>query len=153
MSPPLCDETAAHLHVGKLTHHHWFLTFQVVWLRGAEAGKHNRQRQPPLRRAGPRPACQRHRQLRLEDDRLAEAMSADDSPWHLFCFVFYFWQFNYRLSPLPFFDLFVNECKRMKEAEHGRCISALLQKHARAFLRGRTPDWIRGSAGWGRGYV
>lgn len=66
---------------------------------------------------------------------------------------FYFWQFNDRLPPLPFFDLFVNECKRMKEAEHVRCISALLQKHARAFLRGRTPDWIRGSAGWGRGYV
>lgn len=55
--------------------------------------------------------------------------------------------------PLLFFDLFVNECKRMKETEHVRCISVLLQKHVRAFLCGRTPEWIRGSAEWGRGYV
>lgn len=103
MSPPLCDGTAAHLHVGNLNHHHWFLTFQVVWLRGAEAGKHNRQRQPPLRRAGPRPACQRHRQLRLEDDRLAEAMSADDSPRHLFCLVFLLLAIQRQTSSPPFF--------------------------------------------------
>lgn len=30
-----------------------------------------------------------------------------------------------------------------------RCVSALLRKHVRAFLRGRTPDGIRGSEKWG----
>lgn len=43
----------------------------------------------------------------------------------------------------------MNECKQMKETEHVWCVSALLQKHVRAFLRGRTPDGIRGSAEWG----
>lgn len=37
----------------------------------------------------------------------------------------------------------------MKETEHVRCVSALLREHVRAFLRGRTPDGIRGSAEWG----
>lgn len=91
----------------------FFLTFQVVWVRGAQAGKHNRQRQPPLRRAGPRPACQRHRQLRLEDDRLAEAMSADGSLWDIYFFC-YLRQFDDRCRfPSVFFDSFANECKRM----------------------------------------
>lgn len=101
VSPPLCDESAAHLHVGSLNEHHWFLTLQVVWVRGAEAGKHNRQRQPPLRRAGPRPACQRHRQLCLEDDRLAEAMSADGSLWHLFFLFCFFTSGNSTTDFLP----------------------------------------------------
>lgn len=30
-----------------------------------------------------------------------------------------------------------------------RCISVLLRTHVRAFVRGRTPEGIRGSAGWG----
>lgn len=47
---------------------------QAVRLCGSQAGKHNGQRQPPVRRAGARAAGQRHRQLCFQDDRLAEAM-------------------------------------------------------------------------------
>lgn len=51
----------------------WFehlllLSRQAVWFRGAETRKHNRQREPPVRRAGPRPAGFRHHQLRVQDD-------------------------------------------------------------------------------------
>lgn len=41
---------------------------QALWIRGEETRKHNRQRQPPVCRAGPGPAGLRHRQLRLQDD-------------------------------------------------------------------------------------
>ncbi|KAG7249525.1 hypothetical protein CRUP_013975, partial [Coryphaenoides rupestris] len=63
---------------------------QVLRLRGAEAGQHHGQRQPPVCRDGPRAAGQRHRQLRAEDDCGAEAMSAAagkkklNEPWRLF---------------------------------------------------------------------
>ena len=59
---------------------------QALRLCGQEAGQHDGQRQPPLRRDGPGAARQRHRQLRAEDDRRAEAMRAarKKKPWRLF---------------------------------------------------------------------
>lgn len=47
---------------------------QALWLCGSQAGKHNGQRQPPLCRAGARAAGHCHRQLCLQDDRLAKTM-------------------------------------------------------------------------------
>lgn len=47
---------------------------QALWLCGSQAGKHDGQRQPPLCRAGARAAGHRHRQLCLQDDRLAKTM-------------------------------------------------------------------------------
>lgn len=56
------------------------VSFQALRIRGAEAGKHNGQRQPHLRGAGPGPAGQRHRQLCVEDNRLADPMRSRLNP-------------------------------------------------------------------------
>lgn len=58
----------------------WFLCFQALWIRGAETRKHDGQREPHLRRARPGPARQRHRQLCLQDNRLAGPMRSGLSP-------------------------------------------------------------------------
>ena len=66
---------------------------QALRLCGQEAGQHDGQRQPPLRRDGPGAARQRHRQLCAEDDRRAEAMKGGEKKKTLAPFSFTLWLF------------------------------------------------------------
>lgn len=155
------------------------LPLQALWLCGSKAGKHNGQRQPPLCRAGARAAGHRHRQLCLQDDRLAKTMRGWRQPalarsppplLQLLWLLFGYFLFS---AVACFFLVFVHHVRFCFCFLH----NVLYQKRACAlysakrgcsrmhviifffppvsfrFSCGRNPEWIRGSAGWGCGCV
>lgn len=134
--------------------------FQVFWVCGPEARKHNRQRQPPLRWDGPWPASHCHCQLCVQsDDEHPETMICswagndfvfflsppEDISLHAFLISFHF--FFVSLAPFTVYCMHIMVCVRV----HG-CVWCLCC-YFLGWLWGVCWDWDSGSAEWGCGCV